>query len=546
MASATRMRKEGQRKLVSPRSKMPENLISNSVGISTGGHAEQRLNLSQILAIEHMFQGNPAVQAARTVLSGQLLSGGISLRKNGKNVELQPIFKNHLNEVWLPFAQDVIDCYLKWGFVVVAYEDFEEERNPRRLNQNKKRKAGKEEGSMIAVGKAEEMLEDESSTVIPVVPMLGSYEVSFQMGGRSGYIRKYKVYSCSNTTGVNEDESAQVVVRQHPDQAGNVNSPLASVFELGSFVAAITELAIVAESSRARPHMITQMRKKDPGALDPGNLFFDSESRAVQSGADNEESNAQARALQLQHRLCDMINQIQTRQYGNRDATGLPNSGRESFAPPEVQPSLFHLPKDHELCPNIQNPESRGDLEALSRLSIEQLCAAMGVPSDLIFSGRYAGKSTSQLSLLNTTVKDLAKAVNNVMTIAYKEIYSQSIGEDVGQLQLLTSPIAATDEVLNLFNGGLVPINIAMPSVMHAIGATKDDIDSALQSVIDRGDIEKKYKLEQKEISTNADTLSLQENELRKYDNKLTNNGTTKNKLQQRVSTKSPQMKIQQ
>ena len=77
--------------------------------------------------MENMFQSNPAVQAARTVLSGQLLSGGISLRKNGNDVELTAAFKDHLNEVWLPFAQEVIDSFLKWGMVVVSYEEHEDE-----------------------------------------------------------------------------------------------------------------------------------------------------------------------------------------------------------------------------------------------------------------------------------------------------------------------------------------------------------------------------------------------------------------------------------
>jgi|TARA_B110000046_G_C12883659_1_gene351250 hypothetical protein len=50
----------------------------------------------------------------------------------------------------------------------------------------------------------------------------------------------------------------------------------------------------------------------------------------------------------------------------------------------------------------------------------------------------------------------------------------------LGQLQLLTSPLAATDEILKLFTGGLVPVDIALPAVLHAIGTTKDDIDNAL------------------------------------------------------------------
>ena len=90
-------------------------------------------------------------------------------------------------------------------------------------------------------------------------------------------------------------------------------------------------------------------------------------------------------------------------------------------------------------------------------------------------AGRFAGKSTSQLSLLNQTVTQLAKSVNSVLTICYRDIYAQGPTDDVGQLQLLTSPLAATEEVVNLFAAGLVPVEVAVPSVMHAIGS-KDEI----------------------------------------------------------------------
>ena len=78
-----------------------------------------------------------------------------------------------------------------------------------------------------------------------------------------------------------------------------------------------------------------------------------------------------------------------------------------------------------------------------------------------------------RLSLLNTTVSQLAKAVNSVLTVCYRDIYDTGSNEEVGHLQLLTSPLAATDEVVGLYSNGLVPLEIAMPSVLHAIGATQ-------------------------------------------------------------------------
>ena len=355
MASGMRLRSDGQRKLAPARSKLGGGVIANSLGVSTGGNAEHRINLSQVYALEHMFQGNPAVQAARTVLSGQLLSGGISLRKNGSDVDLQPAFKDHLNEVWLPFAQDVIDSFLKWGMVVISYEEHEDDlRRASLLSKRRRVEPPPLKGRAASrAAKAVEQTPTEPPVIVPIVPILGSYEVAYQMGGRAGYKREYLVYSCNPATGTRIDEEARVVVKQHPDQVGNVNSPLASVFELGSFVAAITELAVIAESSRARPRMVTQMRKKDASALDPGNLFFDSESRAVQAGADQDESSAQARALQLQQQMCDMINRLQTKHYGGHEhdmhsfsgAGSSKLTGKMPYAPPEVSPSLFHLPK---------------------------------------------------------------------------------------------------------------------------------------------------------------------------------------------------------
>jgi hypothetical protein len=302
------------------------------------------------------------------------------------------------------------------------------------------------------------------------------------------------------------DDEVRIVVRQHPDQVGNVNSPLASIFEIGSFIGSITELSLIAEVSRTRPRIVTQIQKKDATGLDPSNLFFDAESRAIQSGADVDESIVQARALHLQQSMCEMINRLQTRQHtvdhDNRSFGGTSTSkvaGKQISAPSEITPSLFTVPKGQEIVPHTSTVESRTDLESLMRLGTEQFCASLGVPSDLIFSGRFAGKSTSQLSLLNITVSQLAKAVNNVMTLCYRDIYGEGSLDDLGQLQLLTSPLAATEEVLNLFKGGLVPVELAMPSVLHSIGATKEDIDAAVQKALKK----------EEEVNRNNSELSM-------------------------------------
>ena len=68
------------------------------------------------------------MSAARTVLLGQMLSGGLQVTRGGEAADLKPAFKRHLERHWLPFARDVIDSFLMWGFCVSVFEEETEER----------------------------------------------------------------------------------------------------------------------------------------------------------------------------------------------------------------------------------------------------------------------------------------------------------------------------------------------------------------------------------------------------------------------------------
>ena len=68
--------------------------------------------------------------------------------------------------------------------------------------------------------------------------------------------------------------------------------------------------------------------------------------------------------------------------------------------------------------------------------------------------------------------------------MAYRDIYGEEEDSDEpAQLLLLTAPLAATDEVIALFTAGLAPCEIALPACLHAIGATKDEIDAAVEQM---------------------------------------------------------------
>jgi len=260
---------------------------------------------------------------------------------------------------------------------------------------------------------------------------------------------------------------------------GNVNSPLATVYEQGSFVAGLVEMAFTAELARSQPAYVTQIRKPDKQQdLTAGGLFFDAESRQQQQGTESEESQLAARALELQSQLARAINHAQHRGDG-----GGSSSARPTFGAPEVPPKLFTLPKDQELAPHVLIPQPRGDLEALMRLGIDQFCSALGVPASLVFEGRFSNNSTATLQLLNSTVAQLAKAVSGVLTKTYNQLYTDDDEneEEPAVLKLVTAPLAVAEEIEKLYTAQLIDYETALPAALHSLGATTEEIEAAME-----------------------------------------------------------------
>lgn len=321
---ALRHRRSGERR----EGKQHGKNVAHSFGITDLGL--NRLNVQQIYALQGMYHTHPAVQAARTVLHSQLFAGGVQLIRDGEplktvkdsneaklskpdspagssvgsskggNNGIKEPFARHLEQYWTSFAKDVCDSFLMWGVCAVVFELEQEDPS------KKAARLAKEEEQ---IGSGKRARDPElPKRLIPTVPELGTYEIGYEGVGRFGYTRKYNVYAQAPGQPLQVDEQAVVHVRQAPDSGGNVNSPMATVWELGSFVHSITELAMTAEVARATPQIVTQLRKQEKGqGLDPGALFFDQESRNVQAGQDHEESEGAARALEMQAQLCKVM-----------------------------------------------------------------------------------------------------------------------------------------------------------------------------------------------------------------------------------------------
>jgi len=486
---------------------------------NSGTAGEVRIDSNQMLAIDRLYNTSPSLQAARAILVGQLLSSGLSLTRSGEAVKLTPTFEKHLAARWMPFARTVVDSVLKFGFCVVSVEEDTDEpfaafrkataEPPQTAPEGKrKRPIGAPQtdgnGGAAAAARGGEVVKAAprpSGNLVPVVPQLLTYEVALVPSGRCGYAREAKIFTTAPAHAYVLDEFSAIFFKTHPDHNGNVVSPIASVFEQVSFVNSLRELALSAETISATPTLVTQSAPRTvaqgAGGVDASNLFFDSESRAIQQQSADEEASERTKQLSLASRLAQELNRVRT-----TNAPGGASSSASASLPPEIPPRLFALPEKQQLVPSAFSATARSDLESLMRASNEAIACALGVPASVIFEGKFSSNSMSQLQLLNTTVASLALSINEILTSSYRAIYGT---DDETELILRTAPLSSTSEVQALYTCGLIDYESALPAALHSLGSASEEISSALERK--RKTVEREEALQKDRDVTERDEL---------------------------------------
>ena len=369
MSSGMELRKRGKRKDPQTQESKKRGRLGDPLNaIDAGSPGEIRISSDNMIAISHLYNSSPSIQAARAILMGQLLGSGVVVRRQGRDVNLKPVFARHLEDVWVPFARNVIDNFLMFGFVLVSLET---ESPPPFANFVKGKKQLAATSSMAPRGakgvpkeaptpsdvrarpapsitddaRLDKRINDAKlsggGNLVPTVPDLGQYEVSFVHVGESNYLREYRVFSTNSDSVYRQDYSSELFFKSPPDAAGNICSPVATVFQSASFISSLEELALQAEVVRARQLLVTQPALRNQGNqnLDPSNLFFDSESRAVQASAASDEDTAQAQQLATTAKLMQVINRLQTTDQTGRERPAA--SGGVTHVPPPMPPQLF-------------------------------------------------------------------------------------------------------------------------------------------------------------------------------------------------------------
>ena len=220
MSSGVDLRKRGARREGRIRNR------SDPLGaVDAGSPGEVRINADVMAAIQHLYNTSPSIRAARVILQGQLLSSGVVVRRAGQDVPLQDAFARYLEEIWIPFARRVIDQFLMFGFCVVSIEPEDpppfanRRKQPRAAAQATARDARSQLGDaaeararsgkrprtareVVAEGVhnvgEEQHARDNTVNLVPLVPDINTYTVSWIRRGESNYGREYRICSTSS------------------------------------------------------------------------------------------------------------------------------------------------------------------------------------------------------------------------------------------------------------------------------------------------------------------------------------------------------------
>ena len=204
------------------------NLFTPGLGRQT--HTKEvEVNVEQVRGLQNLFETHPTLVAAKSVLEAQLLSSGLTLKRDGEAVELTPECQQHVDTHWIRFAKDVISGFLVMGFVVVSYENeapecattrrrFRKPDQPRRSSNGYDNLAS--DDPEPSDGSKSTGLSMRKEATLPIVVPYGACRVTYEMGGRANYQRIYRVYRTGSDDALRTDEDAVLHLRSEPDENG--------------------------------------------------------------------------------------------------------------------------------------------------------------------------------------------------------------------------------------------------------------------------------------------------------------------------------------
>lgn len=390
-----------------------------------------KINSDDMFHIRKRFSNSPLIQTVRQLIHHQLLNNGIQFCKNKCEIvmdDTDPV----VNEKWIPFAHEVIDSVICFGFAVVQ----------------------------VSKGKYPNVLEDKS------------YRLEVEYTSKFEY--EYTVYATGDVT----KKLPNTIVFDNfgfvPSMDGSFNSPLIKVLPRVDFLNQLRYACSKIEHDRAFPMYFSEVSETDSNKIKEGvDYDFYAEANSSELNTDLK-FNRNKGAVDVFNRQKQLYNDFLNMSHAKRSTKRLE--------------SVIQLPMGHKVV-NPPNFSSRGDLTQLIRICQEEICASFGIPRSIVFSdqtGNVKGDSFGTHQTFMHTLMWWKKKLSVVMADCYNIIHLDemmkkinfSSNKDINQLKkehtvtvtFPVTPMIENEELRKLYEQGIISFEDYGKYVLRNLG----------------------------------------------------------------------------
>lgn len=327
--------------------------------------------------IWNSFHNSTLLQMCRQMINTHLLNNGITFCKNGcrgKSISLDAELEEMLDEKWLPFCSDAIDCILCYGFVVVSY-------------QNK----------------------------YPSVLKLGTYRLKVNVI-KNQY--EWHVMAVDDA----DVELKNVEVFNHfglePRIDGNLTSFVAKVIPRMLFLKQLRESCVDMEIRRSNPHVFAEIKDQSSNNRTEGvDYDFYADAGASESRDEMQYSRNKS-AVDMLNKQKELYEQYMGRAAAVKAQRTLDN--------------VVQLPSGQHVV-NPQMTSGRTDLVNLHKIIQEEICSVIGVPRSMMFadSGIHRGDSEGIHNSFMHTLLWYKKKLGVMLSDIYNKLFTEKIMKQI-------------------------------------------------------------------------------------------------------------------
>ena len=290
------------------------------------------VSADQMQATFELYRGEPVLRMCRDVIFNTLFSKGLHIVQGSK--EATRDFTSHLNEHWIPFAKDVFDHTLMWGFCPYLLTKV---KTPKNLLHKTVR--------------------------IPVVPTFNTYKIEVVLNDKT-YQRHLSFHPFTNFPNVQQkekDKKVHFLTLTLPDSLGNLHSKAVTLLHGFRLSRELFDHAMHVEHLKAHPTLITQesTHKRADNEVIAMDMFADGDALMEKEEASYLKTKERLKDFQRQQNMAMVLNGKRARDRNIRidPLTGAPI--RTNHTHP-WQDNLFSLPDGQVMAP-CMNPSSRTD-----------------------------------------------------------------------------------------------------------------------------------------------------------------------------------------